>query len=129
MGPLWNYKDRRTMLGIALLRLRTPQVFLWKKKTLLVDRPDAPKDSESVAFLQTRRAIDLSRSFTCKIRTTLGEEMTLNFTIDFLATSCDETEHLPDVILETLFVLNAQNFEFLFGLNVSGRMTNLPSAS
>ena len=78
------------MLGIALLRLRTPQVFLWKKKTLLVDRPDAPKDSESVAFLQTRRAIDLSRSSTCKIRTTLGEERTLNFTIGFFAT-CGKT--------------------------------------
>ena len=70
-----------------------------------MDRPDAPKDSESVAFLQTRRAIDLSRSSTCKIRTTLGEERTLNFTIDFLATLCDETEHLLDVILEPLFIM------------------------
>ena len=75
----------------VLLSSRTPPVFLWKNKTiLLVDRPDAPKDSESVAFLQTRRAIDLSRSSTCKIRTTLGEERTLNFTINFLA-SCGKT--------------------------------------
>ena len=69
-----------------------------------MDRPDAPKDSESVAFLQTRLAIDLSRYSTCKIRTTLGEERTLNFTIDFLAT-CDKTEHLLDVILEPLFIM------------------------
>ena len=46
----------------------------------------------------------LMRYSTCKIRTTLGEERTLNFTIDFLAT-CDKTEHLLDVILEPLFTM------------------------